>query len=70
MPSLHLLLRKNDLNYKPYRRDDKTLARNGRSRHPRLEHRRWFGKSDILRRRFDPNNHEKMVYYRNEKVQE
>lgn len=73
MPSITPpIAEKNDPNYKPYRRDDKTLARKWALPGTQgLEHRvGGLEKSDILGAvSTDPNNHEKMVYYRNEKVQ-
>lgn len=63
---------KNDPNYKPYLRDEKTLARQWAFPGTEgLEHRiGGLEKSDIYGAvSTDPINHEKMVYYRNEKVQ-
>ncbi|OQA92622.1 MAG: 2-oxoglutarate oxidoreductase subunit KorA [Bacteroidetes bacterium ADurb.Bin234] len=73
MPSITPpIAEKNDPNYKPYRRDDKTLARKWAIPGTQgLEHRvGGLEKSDVFGAvSTDPNNHEKMVYFRNEKVQ-
>ncbi len=66
------IAKKNDTNYKPYRRDEKTLARQWALPGTEgLEHRvGGLEKSDVFGAvSTDPMNHEKMVRFRNEKVQ-